>query len=286
MNHNKTILITGGSGQLGGCLKRQLSIPNAVILAPDRSEMDITDIRKVDDYIQLHRPDIIIHCAGYSFVDKAESEPELCYLTNVTGTSNIVRAGNAVDAYTVYISTDYVFDGAKSGPYEVDDIRNPLSVYGKSKAEGEDIVLSQNPQNVILRTSWLFGHGKRNFVETIIALADKASYINVVDDQIGSPTYTNDLAELIQEIIIKKPAGILHGTNSGYCSWADFAEQVLINIGSATVINRISSKEYQSKAVRPLNSMLDKDCLSLAGLNSLPDWKDALHRYINSREIL
>ncbi len=286
MNHNKTILITGGSGQLGGCLKRQLSIPNAVILAPDRSEMDITDIRMVDDYIQLHRPDIIIHCAGYSFVDKAESEPEICYLTNVTGTSNIVNAGNAVDAYTVYISTDYVFDGTKLGPYEVDDIRNPLSVYGKSKADGEDITLLHNPKNVVLRTSWLFGHGKRNFVETIIALADKASYINVVDDQIGSPTYTNDLAELIQEIIIKKPAGILHGTNSGYCSWADFAEQILINIGSATVINRISSKEYQSKAVRPLNSMLDKDCLSLAGLNSLPDWKDALRRYIYSREIL
>ncbi len=278
------ILVTGAGGLLGSCLADALKRYGADVVAPVKEQMDITNSVESAAFFAKYHPDVVIHCAAYSKVDLAEEQQELCRWINVCGTQVIADLCKREGAYLLYISSDYVFDGTKTGLYEVYDRKNPLSVYGRSKSEGEDIVLSGGGQSAVLRTSWLFGHARNNFVETILRIAREKDAINVVSDQVGSPTYTEDLVMLILEMIEKRSTGIYHGTNEGVCSWAEFAERILAEEGLETKVCPIKSEEYMSKAVRPANSRLSKVCLDEAGLARLPQWEDALKRYLNKRK--
>jgi len=278
------ILVTGGGGQLGHCLKQTLKMRSKEVIAPTKEQLDVTNEQKAEAFFQQYPIDAVVHCAAYSMVDLAEEQQETCRRVNVFGTKVVADFCRKHGAYMLYISTDYVFDGDKCGPYRVSDRKNPLSVYGQSKSEGEDLVLGSSERNAVLRTSWLFGHSKRNFVEAILRNAKDNSVIRVVADQIGSPTYTEDLAVLIIEMLEKQCGGIYHGTSEGTCSWAEFAREILKRSGMDTQVVEVLSREYGAKAQRPKNSVLDKSKLDECGLNRLPHWEDALKRYLETRE--
>lgn len=216
------ILVTGVGGQLGRAVYSLLSQQGGCVKGTTHAELEITDAASVYACFKQCRPDAVVHCAAFSKVDLAEENPTLCTRTNITGTQVIADACKQIGSYLLYISSDYVFDGTKQGAYQVSDEKNPLSVYGRAKSIGEDIVLSTGTQSAVLRTSWLFGHSSNNFVEAILRAGQQRSIIDVVDDQIGSPTYTEDLAILIAEMATKRCTGIYHGTNEGTCSWAQF----------------------------------------------------------------
>ena len=278
------ILITGGDGQLGSCLKETLKQYKMDVVAPGIERMNIINPKETAQFFEKYSPDAVVHCAAFSQVDLAEDESAACTETNVYGTQVIADLCREKGIYLLYISTDYVFDGKKTGAYETFDIKNPLSVYGKSKSDGEDIVLSASSNNAVLRTSWLFGHAQNNFAEAILRKAQKSPMLHVVCDQIGSPTYTEDLAKLIVEILNKRCAGIYHATNEGICSWAQFARKILAETGVEAQVTEISSQMYGAKATRPQNSVLSKKSLDDMGLNRLPHWEDALRRYLTKRE--
>lgn len=278
------ILITGGSGQLGTSLRNRLRIAPDIVLAPTHSELDIADPGQVNGFFQQRKPDVVLHCAAFNDVDRAEEEPELCFRTNTAGTGNLAEACRRAEAYLIYISSDYVFDGMKQGVYETSDAKRPLSVYGRSKAWAEEIVLESSSKNAVLRISWLFGFSQNNFVEAILRAAAGQREIRVVSDQFGSPTYTEDLAGLMLDMIRRRPNGIFHATNEGVCSRAQFAAEILRLAGSQTSIDEVSSAEYPSKAHRPRNSSMSKASLDRAGLCRLPVWTDALARYFEQRK--
>ena len=277
------VLITGGGGQLGTSLQRYLHGMKYTVMAPTHDQMDIINEAQVRTFFQENRPDAVVHCASYNFVDLAEKQVEQCRKTNVYGTEVIANQCKEMGAYLLYISSDYVFDGAKQGEYLTIDGKNPVSVYGKSKSDAEDIVLRADAANAVLRTSWLFGPSKRNFVESILAADKSKARICVVDDQVGSPTFTEDLSVLIEQMIRRRNAGIYHGTNEGSCTWAKFAAEILRLAGSCTSVIPVSSTEYASVAKRPPNSQLDKKCLDENGLSRLPTWQNALERYMKMR---
>ena len=277
------ILVTGVNGQLGFDVVKELDkrgIPNKGI---DIQELDLTKKSDVIKYVTDLKPICVIHCAGYTQVDKAEVEEievRKCFDTNHKATEYIAIACNLLNAKMVYISTDYVFDGIKVGEYDVFDNVNPLSNYGKSKEQGEKAVLNSLDKYFIIRTSWLFGSNGNNFINTIIDLGRKKESIDVVCDQIGSPTYTIDLAFLICEIIDTIKYGIYHATNEGFCSWIDLARMALKIEKLNCKINPILSSQYKSIAKRPLNSKLSKSSLTSNGFNLLPTWEDAVKRYL------
>lgn len=277
-------LITGASGQLGyDIVKRLKKEKEKDIFAPTSSELDITDYDKVESYIIDKKPDVIFHCAAYTAVDKAEIDSDKAYSVNVIGTKNIVEAAKKVDAKVIYISTDYVFDGKKNGVYETSDNPNPQNVYGKSKWQGEKEVLKYF-RHFIVRVSWVFGMNGNNFVNTMLSLAEIKHELNVVADQIGSPTYTVDLAKILVEMARTEKYGIYHATNEGYCSWADFAEYIFKVNKKEVLVNKVSTEEYLSltnlkQAYRPRNSRLSKSSLEEAGFYKLPTWKSAIDRY-------
>ncbi len=274
------ILITGARGQLGQDLSRLLPTYGAEVLGPSSGEMDIRQVDAVRRVFEAFRPDAVIHCAAYNQVDRAETESALCRAVNVTGTGNIAALSREYGAYLLSISTDYVFDGRKDGEYETDDAKNPLSVYGASKAEGEEIVLSADARNAVVRTSWLFGPGPRNFVQAIRRNGANKGLISVVSDQIGSPTYTEDLAGLISNMTLNRISGLLHATNEGFCSRAAFAEEILCEAGIPCHVCGIASETLVGAAPRPKNSRLSKAGLDRAGLDRLPTWQEALARYL------
>ncbi len=371
------ILVTGVKGQLGHDVCRELSHRNNhQFMGVDIEDFDITDLEGTKSFIMNYTPDAVIHCSAYTAVDKAEDEPELCYLVNETGTKNIALACKEVGAKLLYISTDYVFSGEGTEPYDTNDEPNPQNVYGKSKLAGE-IALQQVLEEIfIVRISWVFGINGNNFVKTMLKLAGqpsqnaegstiteskkrgnaegnstsesanegnevasstfeyskmenenkKSNYmispktINVVSDQIGSPTYTADLAVLLCDMIETENYGIYHATNEGYCSWAEFAEEIFRIAGELNsnieqdkkwkiekdqkselaeeqsntknqdkhvsaavekiIVNPIDTSQYPTKAKRPHNSRLSKTCLDQAGFQRLPHWKEALTRYL------
>ena len=273
------IMITGGTGQIGTKLFRELSQSNHTISAPEASELDITDILAVATKINAFCPDIIFHCAAYTAVDKAEDEPERCFMVNTDGTRNIAECAAALGSKMVYISTDYVFDGTLDGIYEVNSATNPLSVYGKSKLQGEKIIREAVPHHFIVRTSWVFGNGS-NFVKTMLKLGKTRESVTVVSDQIGSPTYAADLAKLLVQMAQTGYYGTYHATNEGFCSWADFAQEIFKVAGYSTTVISITTTEYGAKAKRPLNSRLSKRKLEDNGFTRLPDWRDAVGQYI------
>lgn len=274
------ILVTGANGQLGFDVVRELEKRKVKCVGTSKEDLDITDYDCVYKYFDKFKPKCVIHCAAYTKVDMAEEEKELCYKVNIDGTENIAKACKYFNAKMIYISTDYIFDGKGSLPFEENNSANPISVYGKSKYEGEKKIKEILEQYFIVRISWVFGINGNNFVKTMLNLGMKKSDINVVNDQIGSPTYTRDLSVLLCDMTKSEKFGVYHATNEGFCSWAEFASEIM-NLGNLSCeIIPIATSEYKSKAVRPLNSRMSKRKLSENGFKLLPHWKDALLRYL------
>jgi len=275
------IMVTGAQGQLGTDVVKALTAKGFSPIAADKDDFDITNESEVLTALRTHKPEAVINCAAYTAVDKAEDEPLLCRQVNVTGTKNIALACKDINAKMLHISTDYVFPGDGSHFYKPEDIKGPLSVYGTSKLEGEMALSEILERFFIVRISWLFGDNGGNFVKTMLKLSESRSSLDVVCDQIGSPTYTADLAVLLCEMVLSEKYGVYHATNEGVCSWADFAEEIFRIAGKDVKVNHIPSALYKTKALRPLNSRLDKVCLDTAGFGRLPTWQDALGRYLN-----
>ena len=278
------IIVTGSRGQLGSDVTAQLKTEGIEVIEASLPEIDITDSNAVENLVAESRADGVIHCAAYTNVDLAESEKELCRKINVDGTLNIARSCKNHDIPLLFTSTDYVFSGEGNTPFETDSEKAPCNFYGESKLGGENAVIENCDKYFILRISWVFGENGKNFVKTMLKLAETKSEINVVADQIGSPTYTKDLAVLICQMIKSDKYGVYHATNEGFCSWADFAEKIMEYSVLPVKINRISSDEYKSAAVRPLNSRLSKKSLDKAGFCRLPDWHDALKRFLSTEK--
>ena len=272
-------LITGCKGQLGTELSRLL--PNAI--CADVDVLDITDENAVQNFVRDNNIDVIINCAAYTAVDKAESDIELATKINVDGPRNLAKTG----AKIIHISTDYVFDGTGHMPYTTDEKTNPVSVYGKTKRAGEIAVLENNSVAVVIRTAWLYSPYGNNFVKTMRRLGGEKTEINVVADQIGTPTYAADLADAIVKIIPQmniENSGIYHFTNEGVCSWYDFANEIIGLSNLNCVVNPIKSSQYPTPAARPFYSVLDKEKIkSVFGIN-IKHWKDGLKRCIYELE--
>ena len=279
------VLVTGVKGQLGHDVFNELCARGYEAVGVDVEEMDITDAQSVDKMLSSVRPDAVIHCASWTAVDAAEESEniEKVSLVNVQGTKNIANACRAIGSKMMYISTDYVFDGQGTEPWEADCKEYaPLSVYGRTKLEGELAVAQTLDAYFIVRIAWVFGINGKNFVKTMLALSEKYESLRVVDDQIGTPTYTFDLARLLVDMIETDKYGYYHATNEGgYISWADFAKEIFRQAKKTTAVIPVTTEEYGlSKARRPFNSRLDKSKLIEKGFAPLPDWKDALARYL------
>ena len=295
------VLVTGVAGQLGHDVINELNKRGIYAVGSDirqESEIlyksnwneyvcfDITNKDEVDKVIKGLNVDAIIHCAAWTNVDGAEdiNNKPLVKKINVDGTDNLVKAAKEIDAKFIYISTDYVFDGEGTTPFKPDDKNfNPQKYYGETKLQGELAVASQLDKFFIVRIAWVFGLNGHNFVKTMLKLADKGyKELRVVDDQIGTPTYTYDLARLLVDMIQTDKYGYYHATNEGgYISWADFAIEIFKQAGREVKVNRVTTEEYGvSIAKRPLNSRLDKSKLLMNGFKPLPDWKDAIRRYL------
>ena len=286
MNSRK-ILVTGVHGQLGYDVCKELKNRGYTnVVGIDVNELDITDEKAVHEFISNYKPDIIMHNAAWTAVDKAEENEEKVYAVNALGTKYLAEVAKEVGAKLMYISTDYVFDGKGENFFEVDSPKNGLSVYGKTKSKGEDFVTSTLKEYWIIRISWVFGINGNNFIRTMLKLAKAGKKeLNVVDDQIGSPTYTYDLAKLMCDMIETDKYGVYHATNEGICSWYEFAKYIFEKAGYRDIkVNPVSTSEYKklvpNQADRPLNSRLSKKSLDETGFKRLPDWHDAVDRYI------
>ena len=271
-----TVLVTGANGMLGQDLCPMLEDSGYEVIETDIDNLDITNEIQVRNVISDVNPDYVIHCAAYTNVDKAEEEKDKAELINGKGTENIVKACNANNSCLVYISTDYVFDGTKNSPYEPDDKTNPLGVYGITKFHGEQAVQKYCPKHYITRTSWLYGHHGKNFVETMISLAGKPE-LKVVNDQIGCPTWTVDLSDAIISLIDEEaPYGIYHTCGGGNTSWYGFAKEIFEKMNLDVNLLPCTTEEYPRPAKRPKYSIMNNHGL-------LRDWKLALKEYIELR---
>lgn len=276
------VVITGAGGMLGQALQKQLS-KNYDIIALSREQLDITDYGTVKEYITAHKPDVVINAAAFTNVDGCESEQDKAFLVNAVGPRNLAVICNEINATLVQVSTDYVFDGKGTQPYGEFDKTGPVSVYGKSKLAGEELVRVLMNKFFIVRTAWLFGEGGHNFVRTILRLANEKDYLTVVNDQLGVPTYTQDLARAIGQLISTNFFGIYHITNSEPCSWYEFAREILEQAGiSNTEVKPIKSYELNRPAPRPSFSVLDNKFWRLAGFPELRSHKEALKEYLNN----
>lgn len=274
------ILVTGASGQLGYDVERELERRGIEHLGTSSRELDITDRAAVEHLMQSYRPDAVIHCAAYTKVDLAEDEPERCWAVNADGTRNMAAACRKTGAKLLYISTDYVFPGAGERSYETGDPTGPVNTYGRSKLAGELAVQSLLETYFIVRISWVFGKNGNNFVKTMLRLAETRTELSVVCDQIGSPTYTADLAPLLCDMVQTERYGVYHATNEGTCAWSEFAEAIFELAGRQVVVHPIPTSAYPTRAARPLNSRMSKECLHSNGFQELPEWKNALARYL------
>ena len=278
------VLVTGAEGQLGWDVLRELDRRSVPCRGVDREDFDLTDGDAVKAYVQEYAPDVIVHCAAYTAVDQAEREPEVCAQVNGDGTMNVVRAALSVGAKMVYISTDYVFSGEGEKPWEEDDPYDPKNVYGLSKLQGEMAVRSLMKRYFLIRTSWVFGlHGK-NFVRTMLRLGRDKAEVRVVDDQIGSPTYSADLARVICDMISTEKYGIYHVCNEGWMSWAQFSRMIMTARRLPCRVVPVPSAEYPTPARRPLNSRMSTRKMKDAGFAPMPTVEDALNRYLRELE--
>ena len=274
------ILVTGVKGQLGHDVVDELTKRGHTPIGVDVEEMDITDAAAVEQEMKKEPLDAVIHCAAYTAVDPAEDNREVCMRVNAEGTRNIARVCRELDIKMVYISTDYVFDGEGERPWEPDDARNPLNVYGESKYQGELAVEEYLDKYFIVRIARVFGVNGKNFIKTMLRLAKDHKEINVVNDQTGSPTYTYDLAVLLADMVETEKYGRYHATNEGLCTWYEFAKEIFAQAGVDVKVNPVSSEEFPAKARRPHNSRMDKSRLTQNGFKLLPSWQDALKRYL------
>lgn len=280
------VVVTGVNGQLGFDVVKELkSKPNVDIIGIDIEDLDITNENAVIAFFEREKPNAIIHCAAYTAVDKAEDNKDLCMNVNVNGTKNLVEQAKKCSAKFVYISTDYVFDGEKSFPYEINDQPNPQSVYGESKYLGEVETLKYD-KHFIVRISWVFGKNGFNFVKTMLKLGNEKDFLRVVNDQFGSPTYTYDLSRLLIDLIDTDKYGTYHVTNEGSCTWYEFAKEIFRLANIKTQVSPILTTEYPTKAKRPKTSIMSKTSLDENGFTHLPHWKDAVSRYLKEIEVI
>ena len=293
------VFVTGVAGQLGyDCVeelkRRGIEAIGSDLNGPGLVPLDITNRMEVLDTIKEINPDVIIHCAAWTAVDAAEEEGNRnkVFAINVTGTQNLADAAKTVDAKMVYISTDYVFDGQGTEPWKPDDNNYaPINVYGQSKLEGELAVANTLDKYFIVRIAWVFGRNGKNFIKTMINVGKTHEEVRVVNDQIGTPTYTYDLARLLVDMIQTDKYGYYHATNSeseegGYISWYDFCYEFYRQYGLTTKVIPVTTEEYGlSIAARPFNSRLDKSKLVEAGFEPLPTWQDAVSRYLKEADL-
>lgn len=287
------ILVTGVKGQLGHDVVNELTKRGHAAVGVDVEEMDITDSKAVNSIIKNISPDAVIHCAAWTAVDLAEDEDkqEKVRLVNSVGTENVAKVCKELDCKMIYISTDYVFDGTGTRPWEPDDARSPLNVYGQTKYEGELAVEKYLSKYYIVRIAWVFGVNGKNFIKTMLNLGKTHDKLTVVNDQIGTPTYTYDLARLLVDMAETDKYGRYHATNEGgYISWYDFTCEIMRQAkqynpiyGNVEIIP-VDSSSYPSKAKRPSNSRMDKSKLAANGFTPLPTWQNALERYLKEIE--
>ena len=275
------ILVTGVRGQLGYDVVQEGESRGLEMFGTDVDNMDITDAGQVKRVIEEYKPDAVIHCAAYTAVDAAEDNQELCRKINVDGTRNIAEVCKDMDIPMMYFSTDYIFDGQGENFWKEDDPKKPLNVYGQTKYEGELAVQELAEKYFILRISWVFGVNGNNFIKTMLRVGPQRGEVGVVADQIGSPTYTYDLAKLVIDMIQTDKYGAYHVTNEGICSWYEFACELFKQAGLDVKVNPLTTAEYPAKAARPFNSRMSKDKLINAGFDMLPSWQVALERYLN-----
>lgn len=279
------ILITGSKGQLGHDLMNELEKKGIEYIGVDVEEMDITDADACRRVITEAAPDAVIHCAAYTAVDAAEDNVELCRKINAEGTKNIAEVCRDLDIKMMYISTDYVFNGEGTRPWEPDDHREPLNIYGLTKYEGEVYIERLVKKFFTVRIAWVFGVNGKNFIKTMLRLGKERGAVSVVDDQIGSPTYTYDLARLLVDMIQTEEYGRYHATNEGLCSWYEFACEIFRQAGMDEVtVTPVDSSQFPAKAKRPKNSRMDRSKLVEKGFTPLPTWQDALGRYLKEIE--
>jgi len=279
------ILVTGANGQLGSSLKSLApNYPNFTFYFTDKNELDITKIRKIEEFVSKNKIQLIINCAAYTNVDKAEGEFPLANEINHLAVENLGVVSKDNNIRLIHISTDYVFDGTLEKPYVETDKTNPTNNYGITKLKGEEALLKLNPENsIIIRTSWLYSLYGNNFVKTMMRLGKEKETINVVSDQIGSPTNASDLAKAILQIIPlieSKRVEIYHYSNSGVCSWFQFAKEIMRISKSDCKVEPILSKDYNSKAPRPNFSILNTEKIQYTFNVEVPEWKTSLRNYI------
>jgi len=274
------VTVFGATGLLGKSLLREWRDDQVVPLSS--KDADLRDESQVGEVVERTRPDWIVLAAAYTDVDGCESNKELAFDVNCRGAVNVARAAKQFPSRLIFLSTDYVFDGNNTSPYEIDDPRAPQSVYGASKAEAEIEILKILPAASIVRTSWVFGVGGKCFPGTILKLASTKSEIDVVDDQRGCPTYTVDLACAIIQLCRKNVEGIVHVTNQGDCTWFDFAREIVKKTGLATKISPVTSDKFVRPAKRPKYSVLSSASLKQHQI-TMPTWQDALERYLAER---
>lgn len=274
------VLVTGYTGQLGFDVIRELKARNIECIGTIRNEFSLTDTEKMQAFVKAYKPDAVIHCAAYMNVNEAEDNKDLCMLVNYSSTKELAKICKEIDAKMIYISTDYVFAGSGEGFYEINNDKEPQNVYGKSKLKGELAIQKILDKYFIIRTSWLFGINGNNFIKYVLSEQKKGNKLRIVNDQIGSPTYTVDLAKLLCDMALSDKYGIYHATNEGICSWYDFACEIFKQSGIKINIEPVSSTAFPTKAKRPHNSRMSKKCLDEAGFNRLPTWQNALTKYL------
>ena len=278
----KKILVTGANGQLGRAIcELYTGNPEVEIIKTDVAELDITDVAATVAMIEEVKPYAIINCAAHTNVNACETDVDNAYKINAIGPRNLSIAAAKTGAKMVHVSTDYVFEGNGTVPYTEFDDTNPLGMYGKTKLEGEKFVQQFTDKFFIIRTAWLYGDCK-NFVKTMLKLSETNDEVKVVGDQIGSPTSTKVLADIINELIFTENYGIFHGTCEGFCSWADFTEEIFRLAGKKTKVKHITTEEFPTPAKRPAYSVLDNYMLKLTTGYTAPDWKEAIKEYIET----
>lgn len=304
MSRPYTVVITGAGGQLGKELAEwkagspqtdsiqaepsqdglAIAGPGVRLIGLTRSELDITDLKQCRDAMERYRPDAVIHCAAYTAVDKAESEPDEAFRVNAAGTRNIALASREHGAKLAYVSTDYVFDGQGNAPYNEYDPTNPRTVYGKSKLAGEELAKSLHDRYFIVRTSWVYGRHGANFVMTMLKAGADKKTLRVVHDQLGSPTYTYDLAELLLKLVQTESYGVYHASNTGICSWYDFAKAIFEESGIPAEVAPCTTAEFPRPAPRPAYSAMDHCALRANGFQPMRPWREALRDFLHSYE--
>lgn len=274
------ILVTGVKGQLGYDVVHEAEGRGITAIGVDIDEMDITNAEQVDSVIKSGNYDAVVHCAAWTAVDKAEDMVDVCRKVNKDGTENIANVCEALDIPMMYFSTDYVFDGQGEKPWGEYDERHPLNVYGQTKYEGE-LAVERLKKHFMIRIAWVFGTNGNNFIKTMLRLGKESGKVKVVNDQIGSPTYTYDLARLVVDMIQTDKYGTYHATNEGLCSWYEFACEIFKQAGLQVEVTPVDSNAFPAKAKRPMNSRMNKTELDRNGFERLPKWEDALNRYLN-----